>query len=257
MISSLTRIYIVATWVAITYIVNKMQSLPLKLVNKLNRPRERLVANGAKSLSDIELLAIILRTGTAEQSVLELAKMLLIKFKNLENIFKSNIERLEKIKNIGLSKATTIKAILEISQRLNTTRVITNKIVKSPKDVFKITHPKFYKLEKENLFVVSLDTKSRLLGIDLVSSGTICKTYVPLREIFENAMLKSASQIILVHNHPSNDPTPSADDLIATEEVAKVGNKLEIPLIDHVICTNENYVSIKSLGVFETYKFNR
>jgi len=215
-----------------------------------DRPRERLLQYGPASLSDAELLAIVLRSGNRSISALGLASMLLGVFGNLKALLYADIYQLLSLPGIGLAKATSIKAVCELSLRL---RLICEKPcqdIQKPVDVFELVRKGFYSKKREHLLLLSLDSKHRLISKDIISIGILTETLVHPREVFTQAILKSAAAIILVHNHPSGDPTPSVQDITLTKRIAQAGITLGIPLIDHIVVCDDSFVSMKSDNVF-------
>lgn len=221
------------------------------------RPIERILEFGAEYLTDSELLAIILNIGGKEESVVDLSKKILIEFNGFKGLSKASIEHLISIKNIGRAKAARIKATCEIASRLNINSEQMPALIKSPKDVYKIIRKDVYGKEKEHLFLISLDTRNRYISKDLLSIGTINEAVLHPREVFKQAMLRNASSIILVHNHPSQDTTPSAEDISLTNEILYLGKTLGISLLDHLVVSNSEFSSIKALGLLEVGKLKR
>ncbi len=243
--------------VATTYIVIMVNKVLIKDLDSNNKPRERLLEKGSEALSDIELLAIILRSGGPRLSVMDLSVSLLKRHKNLKALFESDVNQLVKEKYIGQTKAITIKAASELGKRAYLTQNDNNKLVKNPKEAFKIIKKDLYGKKQEYLYLLSLDSRKKLISKDLICIGSINETLIPVREIIRKALLKDAVNIILVHNHPSNDPTPSQEDVLVTEKVAKACLLCGIALIDHIITADNSYISIKSLDLFDSKKLNK
>ncbi|MBP7927550.1 DNA repair protein RadC [Patescibacteria group bacterium] len=226
----------------------------IKDIELKNRPRERLQAAGGGVLTDAEVLAIVLRTGGKTISALDLAQHLLIKYANLITVINTDIEQLKNEPNMGYVKATTLSAVNEIAKRvLLETKEPQIKIVR-PTDAYALLKKDLYSKDQEHLYLISLDSRNNYISKDLICIGTVNETLVPAREIYRKALLKNATFVILAHNHPSNDPTPSPQDLLVTEKIALVGKELGIPLIDHIIVTNTTFTSLKALNLFSTYK---
>ncbi|HLB51654.1 hypothetical protein A3F07_00480 [candidate division WWE3 bacterium RIFCSPHIGHO2_12_FULL_38_15] len=223
----------------------------LKTVNRNDLPRERLAALGAESLSDIELLSIILGAGGKNESVFELSSKILSDLRGFKGLYRTDYNKLISFKNVGLAKAASIKAVCEISKRIFTEKELSKININKPKDVYESVKKFFFNKEKEHLYLLSLDSRNRLISIDLISIGTVNETLVHPREIFKSALEKNAVSIILVHNHPSGDPNPSEGDIKITEKIYKAGTNIGISLIDHLIVTDTNWVSLKSLNLFE------
>jgi DNA repair protein RadC len=211
-----------------------------------DKPRERLISYGAPALSDRELLAVILRSGGASGSALSLAGNILSRFGGFRGLLSSDITQLLSFEDVGVAKATSIKALCEISLRMQALDANKKVEIRCPLDIFNLLKKDFYAKEKEYLYVVSLNSKRQLISRDLMSIGTISETLVHPREIFMQALVKNAVSIVLAHNHPSGDPNPSFQDISMTRRVAKAGVVLGIPLIDHVVVSDERFVSMKS-----------
>lgn len=212
--------------------------MKLKEVHKNYQPREKLKLKGAKFLSNVELLAIILRTGGTKGDVITLSRNLLAK--GLTDLSKQGLTRLLTYSGIGLAKACQIKSVFELSKRIKTRRG-TQKI-SCAKDVFNFC--KYMKdLEKEQFVVLLLDTKNKVLSEDVVSVGTLNSSIVHPREVFKKAIRENCNSIVLVHNHPSGDSKPSPEDLRVTEKLVEAGDLLGIKILDHVII-GEDYNSI-------------
>lgn len=224
-------------------------------LNAQEKPREKLVTAGVSSLTDEELLSIIIRSGGKDSSALDTARKLLKKYGDFKHLLNTDIEELLTIKNIGIAKATCIKAMLEIAVRMKETpKELT--AIKNPEDVYNLMYKHLYGKQKEHLYLINLNSRNHPISQDLLTIGTTDQTLVSSKDIYKKALAKNASYIILVHNHPSNDPTPSVQDIKITEEVAETGKKIGIPLIDHLIFSDSKYVSLKSLNLFNTYKVN-
>ncbi len=211
-----------------------------------SKPRERFVKHGAEALSDAELLAIILRTGTKKENVVDMSNRLLSQY-NLDKLFDCSLKELQKIDGIGPSKAMQILAIAELSKRVSQAKNPINKIT-CAKDVFDLYHERLKDEKQENFIVLMLNTKNHIIGEQLIFKGILDAALIHPREVFKAAIRASASKIILVHNHPSGDPTPSDDDLRITEMLIESGKMLNIPIIDHVIVGREKWWNWLSRG---------
>ncbi len=206
------------------------------------RPRERLIKYGPKHLSTAELLAIVMRVGTREENALELAKKLLEKY-NLPALSKSDVIELRKTLGIGDAKACQIVASFELGRRLLTYE--SKPPIRTPQDVADMFMSELRYLKKEIFKGVYLDTKNRVIADETVSMGSLNTNIVHPREVFKKAIEKSAASIILVHNHPSGDPTPSNEDIELTKRMREAGNLLGIEVFDHVIIGDGKYISLK------------
>ena len=206
------------------------------------RPRERLIKYGPKHLSTAELLAIILRVGTHEMNAVDFAKELLDKY-NLPSLAKSNVIELRKTLGVGDAKACQIIACFELGRRLLTYE--SKPPIKTAQDVADLFMPELQYLKKENFKGVYLDSKNRVIWDETISIGTLNASIVHPREVFSTALVKSANAIILVHNHPSGDPTPSSDDIEITKKMIDAGKLMDIEILDHIIIGEGEYVSLK------------
>ena len=214
-----------------------------------NLPRERMQKSGPESLSDSDLLAILLRTGNPGEDVLELSRRILRENGGLRGLRTITLEQLNEIRGIKLGKAAIIMAAIELGRRfskLNADRAHQDRI-NSPDDVYDYVHYEMEALDHEELWVINLDTKNHITAIDHLYSGTINQSSVRVGEIFRKPIIRSAYAIILVHNHPSGDPQPSTADILTTKSVMSAGKMLEIPVLDHIVIGKGRWVSIKSL----------
>lgn len=226
-----------------------MQYLTLKEIPEQQRPRERLLSLGASSLSDIELLAIILRTGVKHVSAIDLAGQLLKRFDNLRGLLEASIEEMAEVKGIGKVKAVQIKAALEISRRLMMSPASERITIKSPDDVAALVMNDMRNLDKEYFRILLLNTKNHVLSIETINIGTLNSSMVHPREIFKVAIKKSAAALILFHNHPSGDPSPSTDDINITKRIIQSGDILGIFVLDHIIIGDNKFISLKTEGL--------
>lgn len=215
----------------------------IKDLPESSKPRERFIEKGADALSDAELLALILRTGIKGENVIEMSNRLISEY-GLDKLFHCSLEELQKIKGIGKNKAIQILTIGEIKKRLNSLEVKPVRI-SFAEDVFNYFHDKLKNEKQENFFVLLLDTKNKIIKDILITKGILDSSLIHSREIFNPAIRHSASKIILVHNHPSGDSTPSQEDLEITEKIVKVGEELDIKVLDHVVIGRDNYWSWK------------
>jgi DNA repair protein RadC len=220
--------------------------MKIKDLQREERPREKMVEKGAEELTDIELISIILRSGGRNESVVDLSRQLIIRFKGLKGLLSADINELVIFNNLGIAKASSIKALEEISKRYIRPDYSKEYFVKTPKDVFNLIRKDLLNKEQEYLFLLSLDCRNRLLSKDLISKGTINETLIHPREVFKKALMKNACSIILAHNHPSNNSSPSTEDINITKRIFRVGVEMGIPLADHVVLTNNDYSSMKA-----------
>ena len=207
------------------------------------RPRERLKVKGVDSLSDAELLAIILQNGSHGENVIDLSNRLISTF-GVDKLNSLSLQELMKIKGIGLAKASKLIAAFELSKRIKSGTVY-NKTINNPEDIAHYYMEKLKDVKKECFFAVYLNTKNKILGEKLISVGTLNKSLVDHREIFKEALKYSANAVILVHNHPSGDPNPSPEDEQITNQIRECGKIMEIGLLDHVIIGRDCFVCVK------------
>lgn len=213
-----------------------------------SKPREKLLNYGAGALSDAELLAILLGSGTKEMNVLELANFILKEYGGLAGLRKISKEKLFEIGGIGPAKAASILATIELGRRFSKA---VNKNGERPRlrcaeDIYEYIHYQMEQLDHEELHVISLDTKNYVISEEMVYRGTINSSNIRVAEIFKRPMLLNAASFVMVHNHPSGDPTPSAADIVTTRNVIAAGKTLDLPLLDHLIIGAGTYASIKS-----------
>jgi DNA repair protein RadC len=212
------------------------------------RPRERLLKRGPEALSNAELLAIILRTGTARESVLGLAQRLL-KYYNLRQLSQLNTSVLRSIYGISDAKACQIVACFEIARRLASFSEEPNPKITSSRDVYRLLSPRLKDMKKEVFVALYLDTKNRLIREETISIGSLNASIVHPREVFRTAIQESAATLILAHNHPSGEPGPSRDDIDLTREIVMAGKLMGIEVLDHVIIGNSCFISLKEKGL--------
>jgi DNA repair protein RadC len=218
------------------------------------RPREKLHALGAERLSTAELIAILLRTGTGGRSALEIANELLKCFQSVERLADASVEEFSQIKGIGLAKAVQIKAAFELAVRLARERADRDPIA-TPREVADRLREEMQHYPVEEFHVLLLDTRNRLIRDVRVSRGTLNASLVHPREVFREAIKAGAASVVLAHNHPSGDPTPSSDDIKITRELVEAGRVMKIEVLDHIIVGKRtigratDYVSLKEMGV--------
>ena len=221
--------------------------MKIKDLPEQNRPRERFLKHGAEVLSDAELFAILLRTGNKQENVIDMSNRLINEY-GLDKLFECSLKELQEIKGIGPSKAMQILTIAELQKRINQSKKPVKKI-SCAEDVFNLMHEKLKDKKEEHFYVLMLDTKNNLIGEQLISKGILDSSIVHPREVFRPAIKNSASKIILVHNHPSGDPTPSQEDLDITEKIMGVGEELGIKVLDHIILGGEEFWGWKEKNI--------
>jgi DNA repair protein RadC len=213
------------------------------------RPRERLIRHGSTTLSDAQLLAILLRTGCGERGVMDLAISLIDKFRTLRNIDSASISDLSGIKGIGSAKIAQLKAAFELGRRLMAESDREGPLFLSSSAVYLSYSPMFKNMKKELFFCLLLDTKNRLINKIRISEGTLNNSLIHPREAFKEAIKESAAAVIFIHNHPSGDPSPSCEDIAVTDRLKSAGEIVGIPVLDHIIIGDGTYVSLKEKGV--------
>jgi DNA repair protein RadC len=216
-------------------------------MQKEERPRERLIKNGAAALSDSELLAIILRTGSRQENVINLSQRLLSEY-NLKQLSTINIAQLMNIHGIKESKAAQIAACFEIARRLESFNEEVKPKVNSPEDVYRRIYPRMREQKKENFIELCLDTKNQIIREEIISIGSLNANVVHPREVFKTALAVSAAHIIVAHNHPSGDPTPSREDIEVTKKLIEAGKIIGVDVLDHVIIGDGRHFSMKEAG---------
>lgn len=213
------------------------------------RPRERLVRHGPESLSDAQLLAIILRTGGGGKGVMALAMGLLEAFRELKNIDTASVAELSALKGLGTAKIAQLKAAFELGKRLMSESSDGSPVFSSSHALYSYFAPRFKNLKKEFFISVLLDAKNRLIRECKVSEGTLTNSLIHPREAFREAIRESAASVIFVHNHPSGDPAPSRDDIAVTGRLRAAGDVVGIQVLDHIIIGDGRYVSLKEKGI--------
>ena len=219
--------------------IKSIKEIPLN-----DRPREKMAANGAAVLTDAELIAILLRTGTAEKSAIDIASELTADgglYKRLAGITRLN--ELTNIKGLGQAKAATVLAALEIGRRIASANPLEKIHLSCPQDVADFLMPRLRYAAKEQFVVILLNSKNKVIGTEVVSEGSLSSSIVHPREVYAPAMLHHAAAIMVAHNHPSGDPKPSFEDEEVTRMLSRSGKVLGIPMIDHVIIGDGNYYS--------------
>ena len=217
----------------------KIKEIPLN-----DRPMERLINVGANNLSNEELFSILLKTGTKEESAKSVASSLLKEIGDIHNLENLTLEKLKKIKGIGMSKACTILAAIELARRINTSvEKINNLKIDSTDLVYKYYKNILSDKKQEYFYCIFLDSKKRVITDKNIFIGTLNGSLVHPREIFKEAVLNSASSIICVHNHPSGIIEPSKEDILLTKRIVSLGLTMGIPVIDHIIIGKDKYYS--------------
>lgn len=212
------------------------------------RPRERLRDYGASALSNAELLAIILRVGTAAENAVRLAERLLARFGGLPGLRNASFGELKAQHGLGEAKAAQLHAALELGLRLQAAQPEDRATVRSPQDVANLVQGEMALLEQEHLRVVLLNTRNQVMSILELYKGSVNSAQVRVSEVLRPAVRENCPALVVVHNHPSGDPTPSAQDIELTKELVAAGKLLDIEVLDHLIIGRGRHVSMKETG---------
>jgi DNA repair protein RadC len=219
------------------------------------RPRERLAALGAEALRNAELIAILLRTGMRGASAIHIAEQLLSRYPTLDELARAPLQDLSKTKGIGRDKAIALKSAFTLAQRMVLEIRAEAPVVETPEQVASLMREEYRQALVENFKVILLNRRNRLIRVETISQGTIDTILIHPREVFRHAIGANAVGLILVHNHPSGDPTPSSADLAATGDLVRAGQVLKIEVLDHVIIgartvgKAKDYFSIRQSGL--------
>lgn len=228
----------------------------IKDIPASERPRERLAASGADSLGNSELIAILLRTGLQGKSALVIGQELLAKFRTLDRLSQASVKELCEVKGIGRDKAVTLQAAFTLARRMVAEIRAESPMMDNPERIADLLREDARGYDVEHFLVLLLNTRRRLIRVEPISQGTLDSIHVHAREVFKHAISANASAIVLVHNHPSGDPTPSEADIKVTRDLIRAGQLLKIEVLDHIILgrkTTErerDYASLRELGYF-------
>jgi DNA repair protein RadC len=230
-----------------------MPQLKIREMPPDERPREKLAAHGAAALTDPELIAILLRTGVVGANAVEVARELLKQFGSLAGLSRCTVDELAKTRGIGFAKAVQLVAAFGLGQRL-AHETLSKQKIDSPELVNELLGPEMRRLHKESLCVVLLDTRYHLIRVEEVSVGSVNESIAHPRDVFRPAVVSSAYAVIVVHNHPSGDSSPSQTDHSLTRRLAEAAELLQIKMLDHIIIgapgkENAGYFSFKEAGV--------
>ncbi|WP_438434350.1 RadC family protein [Gorillibacterium sp. sgz500922] len=213
------------------------------------RPREKMLERGPDALSNAELLAILLRTGSARETAVGLAGKILKECGSLRSLVNMSVEEMTRIKGIGPVKAVQIKASLELGKRVSRQQAFHDSpLIRSPKDVAALLLEDMRYLQKEHFVCLFLNTKNRVIAQETLSMGSLNASIVHPREVFLAAIKRSSASIICVHNHPSGDPTPSPEDIDLTVRLVEAGEIIGIDVLDHIVLGDQGFVSLKEKG---------
>ncbi|EJO7236056.1 DNA repair protein RadC [Listeria monocytogenes] len=219
-------------------------------ISENEKPREKLQSYGIEALSSSELVALIIETGTKNESVLTIANRIIMKFKNVGEMQYASIEEFQLVNGIGIAKASKIMAAIELGRRISIVTEQEEVVVRCPEDAVKLVMPELAFLFQEHFHCLFLNTKNQVIYRQTIFVGGLNASIVHPREVFRLALRKSAASIMCFHNHPSGDPTPSSEDLLVTKRLAEAGNIVGITLLDHIIIGKNKYISLKEKGYF-------
>lgn len=233
-------------------------SEPLRIKDQpaSERPRERLVAHGAAALSNAELIAILLRTGLKGMNAVEVGRQLLARFGSLQQLALASVDDLKKVKGIGRDKAVTLVAAFALAQKMAGELQRESPVLDNPQNIVRLLREQNLVKNVETLQVLLLNARNKLIRVEEISDGTLDTILVHPREVFKSAISANASAIVLAHNHPSGDPTPSAADIKVTRDLIRAGHVLKIDVLDHVILGRKtearakDWSSLRELGYF-------
>lgn len=224
------------------------QALMIRDVHIADRPRERLIKQGAVSLSNQELIAILLRTGTREESVLHLANRVLKQFEHLHELKHAAIEEMTAINGIGEAKAVQLLAAIELGRRLASKQTDERFTIRSPKDAATYLMDDMTSLKQEHFVCLFLNIKNQVMHRQTIFVGSLNASIVHPREIFREAVRRSTASIVCAHNHPSGNPAPSPEDIDVTKRLMEAGSIIGIELLDHIIIGDHQFTSLKEKG---------
>ncbi|WP_121611546.1 RadC family protein [Mesobacillus foraminis] len=225
-----------------------IETIMIKDYPQNERPRERFIKNGPQSLSNHELIALILGTGTKKESVLQLSNRLLAEFEGLRLLKDATLEELTAIKGIGSAKAIHLLAAIEIGRRLATHTHDDRYVIRSPEDGAKYLMNDMRFLSQEHFVCLYLNTKNQVIHRQTIFIGSLNASIVHPREVFREAVRRAAASVICAHNHPSGDASPSREDIEVTKRLVECGKMIGIELLDHLIIGDNKYVSLKEKG---------
>lgn len=212
------------------------------------RPRERLLALGAEALTDVELLAILLHTGTTGMGVVQMAESIIARFGSLGKLMTAPARALNDIKGLGPAKRSQMLAVLELGRRCYAGEIKTQPIFQTPKSLHHFLHMQFAGQKSESFIALFLDVDHRMIACETLFKGTLTRTAVYPREIVRRALDHNAAAVIFAHNHPTGEAKPSAMDKKLTSELKKVMDCIEIPMLDHLIVSGSNVWSFRAHG---------
>jgi len=218
-------------------------------LHEADRPRERLAALGPQALSNAELIAILLRVGVRGESAVAVGQRLLNKFGGLSGLHRAPFKELMDQHGLGEAKASQIKAAIELGRRLTLESPEERPAINSPADAAALVQYEMSALEQEHLRVILLDRRNRVMETVEVYKGSVSSSQIRIGEVFKEAVRKNASALIVIHNHPSGDPTPSPDDVAVTRAIVQAGKLLDVSVLDHLVIGLSRWVSLKEKGL--------
>jgi len=221
----------------------------IKDLGNPERPRERLAKMGASVLSTAELLAILLRVGVEGENAIQLGQRLLRDFNGLAGLQRASYSEICAQHGIGKAKAAQIKAAIDLGRRLASLSAEDKPIVHSPEDAADLVQYEMSALDQEQLRVITLNTRNHVLGIKIIYQGSLNSSQVRVGELFRPAIRENAAAVIIVHNHPSGDPSPSPDDIAITKAIIEAGRLLDIQVLDHLIIGQGRFISLNRRGL--------
>jgi DNA repair protein RadC len=221
----------------------------IKELPESDRPRERLQNLGSQALTSAELLAILIQQGNSERNAVSLGEVLIAHFGSVNELASASVDHLATVKGIGPAKATQIKAAIEFGKRIGVLGGTDRPMISGPQDVYNLLASDLRYLKKETLRSILLNAKHQVIGVRTVSIGDLTSSIVHPREVFKDAIIASANALVLAHNHPSGDPTPSADDITVTRRIKHSGEILGIELVDHIIIGDATFASLQQRGL--------
>ena len=228
--------------------LNQSNRVPMQSIPNEDRPRERLFSSGAGALSNAELLALILRTGSAQENVVHLCERILSEYDGLSGLAQASPASLQKINGLGDAKIAQILAVIELSRRLTVYRQEDRPVIRTAADAAQLISD-MANLTQEHVRVLLLDGNRRLMATPTVYMGTVNASVVRVSEVFREAITRNSPAIMLAHNHPSGDPTASPEDVELTRVICAAGNLLDIQVLDRLIIAQRGWVSLKELGL--------
>lgn len=233
--------------------LNDKDKLKIKDLPENERPYERLQKYGPQVLSNAELMAIIIKTGTKNETSIDIARRLLKMDEEeigLAFLNHLSLEELQNVRGIGKVKAIQIKAVMELAKRISSTGTSNRAVIKSPDDVSRFLMEEMRCLKQEEFRILILNTRNCVMKTCTIAVGGLNVSSVEVREVFKEPIRSGAASIILVHNHPSGDPTPSKDDIQFTKRITEGGEIIGIKILDHIVIGDGTYVSLKERGLF-------